>query len=81
VNKTHTVREHVHITGKQEERDAAYAYLKRHDYEVSYSGPRMVSFTRCDSSRFVIKASREVRKGSWKSTGIGRKRRKVPLCF
>jgi len=60
MNIKHKTIDRVRITGPQADNAKAYAYLQRHDYHITRSGPKMIGPGRCDPSRFAITAEREL---------------------
>ena len=60
MNIKHKTIDRVRITGPQADSPKAYAYLQRHDYHITRSGPKMIGPGRCDPSRFAITAEREL---------------------
>jgi hypothetical protein len=61
MNTHKKIIEQVTITGKKEEYPKAYAYIEKHGFRVTRSGPMKISVAKYDTSRFKIVAEREVK--------------------
>jgi len=61
----HTYIERVTITGPNDDAHLkrAYAYCDKHGYHVTRSGPKRISLIKGDTSRFQLRAERELLKG------------------